>query len=66
MCIEYVCIEKWSEGLGRSSKHRLMNILLGLTALKRTHLLAIVKEVSPETKQFVMYIRTTSFKFGWS
>jgi len=43
MCIEYVCIEKWSEGLGRSSKHRLMNIPLGLTALKRTHLLAIVK-----------------------
>jgi len=32
MCIEYVSIEKWSEVLGKSNKHRLMNIPLGLTA----------------------------------
>jgi len=32
MCIEYVSIEKRSEVLGRSNKHRLMNIPLVLTA----------------------------------
>ena len=42
MCIGYVCTEKWSEGLRRSSKHRLMNIPLGLL-LMRTHVLSIAR-----------------------
>jgi len=32
MCTEFVCIEKLSKVIGRSSERRLMNIPLGVTA----------------------------------
>jgi len=40
MCVEYVYIKKWSEGLGRLREPRLISASLGLAAKRRTHVLA--------------------------